>query len=216
MENPKEDKKFDITRLLIWGLLSGVFVGLFFGESVAWMKYVGDIYVALLQMVVLPFVVFSLIANIGKLTLGQARLLATRGLVVLLSLWVIGCLVVLLVAQALPERETGAFFSAGLVEKPEVGAAPSDLAVAARYVFRPVIFQHLAETRPGAGGEIQLTDAIGRLLASGGSGIGMRLPPDEPRYDIGNFESYFRAFVEFALADEKYGDSLRRVLGRLS
>jgi UTP--glucose-1-phosphate uridylyltransferase len=96
-----------------------------------------------------------------------------------------------------------------IVEKPRVADAPSNLAVAGRYVFSPVIFQQLAETRPGKGGEIQLTDAIQRVLSQRGKAIGLRLAPDERRYDIGNFESYFRAFVEFALADPKYGDSLR-------
>jgi UTP--glucose-1-phosphate uridylyltransferase len=87
-----------------------------------------------------------------------------------------------------------------------VDEAPSNLAVAARYVFSPVIFDKLKETRPGKGDEIQLTDAIQLVLSSGGKGLGVRLRPDERRFDIGNFGSYFRAFVEFALADPQYGD----------
>lgn len=100
----------------------------------------------------------------------------------------------------------------GLVEKPDVGAAPSNLAIAARYVFNPVIFEKLRETQPGKGGEIQLTDAIQRMLDSGCKGVGMRLADDERRFDIGNYGSYFRAFTEFALADPKYGESLRQHL----
>jgi UTP--glucose-1-phosphate uridylyltransferase len=96
-----------------------------------------------------------------------------------------------------------------VVEKPDASEAPSNLAVAARYVFSPAIFDKLAETRPGKGGEIQLTDAIELVLESGGKGIGLRLRPGERRFDIGNFESYFRAFVEFALADPKNGPGLR-------
>ena len=102
-----------------------------------------------------------------------------------------------------------------LVEKPSVEEAPSNLAVAARYVFSPVIFEKLAETQPGKGGEIQLTDAIQLVLEAGGKGIGLRLRPDERRFDIGNFESYFRAFAEFALADPKYGPGLRDFVGQL-
>ena len=83
---------------------------------------------------------------------------------------------------------------ADIVEKPSVEEAPSTLAVAARYVFAPGIFQHLAETKPGKGGEIQLTDAIRALIHKGGKVVGMRLPVEERRYDIGNFESYFEAF----------------------
>lgn len=106
-----------------------------------------------------------------------------------------------------------------LIEKPDLEDAPSQLAVAARYVFSPAIFSALAETPPGKGGEIQLTDAIRRLLRDGGRGIGVRLGPRERRFDIGNFESYFRAFAEFALADPVYGPTLKthlqRVLGEV-
>lgn len=102
-----------------------------------------------------------------------------------------------------------------LIEKPTIDEAPSNLAVAARYVFSPRIFQKLAETKPGKGGEIQLTDAIQLVLDDGGKGFGMRLRSDERRFDIGNFESYFRAFVEFALADPKYGEGLHEFVRTL-
>lgn len=102
------------------------------------------------------------------------------------------------------------FELADVIEKPGVREAPSNLAVAARYVFSPDIFDALDQTRPGKGGEIQLTDAIRLLLDSGGKGIGLRLQPGERRFDIGNFDSYFRAFAEFALADPVYGPNLRR------
>ncbi|HEX4589753.1 MAG TPA: sugar phosphate nucleotidyltransferase, partial [Gemmataceae bacterium] len=59
-----------------------------------------------------------------------------------------------------PRGDAGPVFQlADIVEKPAVEEAPSTLAVAARYVFRPMIFEHLAKTTPGKGGEIQLTDA---------------------------------------------------------
>ncbi len=107
------------------------------------------------------------------------------------------------------------FDLADLIEKPSVEEAPSRLAVAARYVLSPRIFDALSTTEPGIGGEIQLTDAIRSVLADGGRGIGIRLGPDERRFDIGNFGSYFRAFTEFALADPRYGEGLRRELRRL-
>jgi UTP--glucose-1-phosphate uridylyltransferase len=107
------------------------------------------------------------------------------------------------------------FDLADLIEKPSVEEAPSRLAVAARYVLSPRIFDALSTTEPGTGGEIQLTDAIRSVLADGGRGIGIRLGPDERRFDIGNFGSYFLAFTEFALADPRYGEGLRRELGRL-
>ncbi len=107
------------------------------------------------------------------------------------------------------------FELADLVEKPSVEEAPSRLAVAARYVFAPRIFEALEATEPGKGGEIQLTDAIRKVLADGGRGIGMRLQPQERRFDIGNFGSYFRAFIEFALNDPRYGEDLRAFVGEL-
>jgi len=101
------------------------------------------------------------------------------------------------------------FLLQDLVEKPGVEEAPSNLAVAARYVFGPAIFDCLERTVPGKGDEIQLTDAIRLLIAEGGRVVGVRLPPGEGRFDIGNFRSYFEAFAEFALADPQYGASLR-------
>jgi UTP--glucose-1-phosphate uridylyltransferase len=95
-------------------------------------------------------------------------------------------------------------------EKPGIQEAPSDLAIAARYVFAPSIFAAIKRTRPGKGGEIQLTDAIRLILQEGGKVYGIRLDDEERRFDIGNFEAYFRAFVEFALADEKHGAALRQ------
>src|SRR5262245_9835565 len=102
-----------------------------------------------------------------------------------------------------------------LVEKPSPRDAPSNLAIAARYVLSPSIFDALARTRRDARGELQLTDAIRTLIRDGGRVLGVRLRPGERRYDIGNFEAYFEAFVEFALADPKFGTALKRHLREL-
>jgi len=111
---------------------------------------------------------------------------------------------------ALPKGPTDDVFElADMVEKPSLAEAPSHLAVAARYVFSPRIFEKLQETRPGKGQEIQLTDAMRLVLKDGGKGFGIRLPETERRYDIGNFESYFRTFIEFALSDPEIGATMR-------
>jgi len=102
-----------------------------------------------------------------------------------------------------------------LIEKPEVDEAPSNLAIAARYVFSPAIFDCLARTAPGKGDEIQLTDAVRLLIRQGGKVLGVSLPAGEKRFDIGNFESYFEAFAEFALADPLYGRGLRARMRQL-
>lgn len=113
-------------------------------------------------------------------------------------------------------RENGEIFElADVIEKPDVDAAPSNLAIAARYVFSPVIFRALEQTSFGAGDEIQLTDAIRCLIQEGHKIYGVLLQPEEKRFDIGNFDSYFRAFISFALTDEKYGANLREHLGEL-
>lgn len=110
-------------------------------------------------------------------------------------------------------KEPGAIFAlADVIEKPSLAEAPSNFAIAARYVFAPSIFDAIQRTQPGKGGEIQLTDAIRLLIQQGAPVYGMCLHPAETRYDIGNFDSYFQAFVAFALADEKHGPALRRYL----
>ena len=99
-----------------------------------------------------------------------------------------------------------------IIEKPPAGTAPSTMAVAARYIFNPAIFDALERTAPGRKGEIQLTDAIGELIRMGQPVYAWLLPPDQRRYDVGNFESYFRTFIDFALADERYGYMVRQYI----
>jgi UTP--glucose-1-phosphate uridylyltransferase len=114
------------------------------------------------------------------------------------------------IVQPKPGAGGGDLFElSDVVEKPSAADAPSTLAIAARYVLSPKIFAALDCTKPGVGGEIQLTDAIRRLIREGARVYGMVLGPGERRFDIGNFDAYFRAFVEFALADPKHGPSLR-------
>jgi UTP--glucose-1-phosphate uridylyltransferase len=84
----------------------------------------------------------------------------------------------------------------GIVEKPKPEDAPSDLAVMGRYVFTPEIFGAIDRTKPGVGGEIQLTDAIAILLAEQPV-YGFVF--DEGRFDIGKKIDYLRATVELAL-----------------
>ena len=109
----------------------------------------------------------------------------------------------------------GPFVIRNLIEKPEPGEAPSRLAIAARYIFSDGIFPALRETKPGKGGEIQLTDAIRLMIRGGDKVLGVKLPASERRYDIGNFESYFKAFTDFALHDPDHGAELRAYVRQL-
>lgn len=110
-----------------------------------------------------------------------------------------------IVQPAAGQEEQAVFAMSDLVEKPSPDTAPSTLAVAARYVFTPAIYDAIRNLTPGANGEYQLTDAIRLLLRAGLPVVGVRLGGREQRYDIGNFGSYFRAFFDFALADPELG-----------
>jgi UTP--glucose-1-phosphate uridylyltransferase len=99
-----------------------------------------------------------------------------------------------------------------IIEKPPMGTAPTALAVAARYVFSPAIFEALDRTLPDRQGGIQLTNAIKLLIQMGQPVHAWLLSPDQRRYDVGNFESYFRTFIDFALNDERYGYLVRKYI----
>ena len=106
--------------------------------------------------------------------------------------------------------ENGVFELADVVEKPDLANAPSRYAIAARYVFGPMIFESLRETTPGKNNEIQLTDAIRTVIKESGSAFGVLL--QEPRFDMGNIHSYVDAFTRFALADPTLrGDVLNAI-----
>jgi UTP--glucose-1-phosphate uridylyltransferase len=113
---------------------------------------------------------------------------------------------------AKPKSDGEVFELEDVIEKPTADEAPSSLAVAARYVLSPKVFDALVQTPPGKGGEIQLTDALRLIIQEGGRVFGVQLRKGERRFDIGNYDAYFRAFMEFALADEKYGPALRDFL----
>jgi UTP--glucose-1-phosphate uridylyltransferase len=102
-----------------------------------------------------------------------------------------------------------------IVEKPVPSEAPSRYAVAARYVFGPELFDALDVTVPGHGGELQLTDAIRHLVRQGRPVYCVPLEPAETRYDIGNPETYFKAFIDFAFADSTCGEKVRSYAQKL-
>ena len=98
----------------------------------------------------------------------------------------------------------------GMVEKPAAEDAPSHLAAAGRYVLDRAIFDALRRTEPGAGGEIQLTDAIDLLI---GEGHPVHVVVhDGTRHDLGNPGGYIKACVDFALDNPAYTDDLREWL----
>jgi UTP--glucose-1-phosphate uridylyltransferase len=99
-----------------------------------------------------------------------------------------------------------------IVEKPEPGAAPSNLAVIGRYVLTPKIFDKLEQTQRGAGGEIQLTDAIQALMEEQAV-FGYAF--EGQRYDAGTTMGWLQASVELALARPDIGSEFREYLRSL-
>ena len=100
-----------------------------------------------------------------------------------------------------------------LVEKPPVEKAPSNLAIIGRYVLPPSIFEAIEATTPGAGGEIQLTDALRGLLRSGTRLTGYIF--EGKRYDAGDKLGFLQATVEVALSRNDLGEKFRSYLKTL-
>ncbi|NOU95232.1 UTP--glucose-1-phosphate uridylyltransferase GalU [Paenibacillus sp. LMG 31456] len=100
-----------------------------------------------------------------------------------------------------------------LVEKPERGMAPSNLAVIGRYIIAPEIFGILESCEPGRGGEIQLTDALRILNASQQM---IAYPIQGKRYDVGDKLGYIQATIEIALQREDLQDALKAYLQKLT
>jgi UTP--glucose-1-phosphate uridylyltransferase len=97
----------------------------------------------------------------------------------------------------------------GLVEKPSVDEAPSELSLPGRYLFSGEIFEALDKTKPGHGGEIQLTDAIDLLATEGEVYAYLH---EGPIYDVGKKLEYLKASIEMALRDEDLSKPLKDFL----
>ena len=97
----------------------------------------------------------------------------------------------------------------GIVEKPAPDQAPSDLGVVGRYILSGRIFEKLRETQPGAGGEVQLTDAIGALLQEEKV---LAYEFEGVRYDCGDKLGYLQATVEYGLQHPELGAAFRQYL----
>ena len=98
----------------------------------------------------------------------------------------------------------------GMVEKPKAKDSPSNLAVIGRYVLSARVMGHLDEIDAGAGGEIQLTDAIAREITSGGDVYGYRFKGQ--RFDCGTKAGFLQATVAFGLAREDLRDEFAEFL----
>lgn len=115
------------------------------------------------------------------------------------------------IVKASPTKNPGEYRVETLIEKPDPKLAPSTLAIPGRYVLMPSVFKYLHQITPGAGGEIQLTDALvylaknEGLLAKEYTGI---------RFDTGDKLGYLEATVHFALEREEFRDSFLKIMKR--
>lgn len=100
----------------------------------------------------------------------------------------------------------------GLIEKPAVEEAPSNIAILGRYIITPQIFKILEETKPGRGGEIQLTDALSKLINEEAI---YAYEFEGTRYDVGDKLGFLKATVEYALRREDLRDKFMEYLNSL-
>ena len=111
------------------------------------------------------------------------------------------------------DQGDGVWRVTGLVEKPRADEAPSHLAIFGRYLLTPAIMKILAQTEPGMGGEIQLTDALVALLEREEL-YAVVIDPDEG-FDTGTVLSWLEANIKLALGTEEYGPALRESILRI-
>ncbi|WP_458068349.1 UTP--glucose-1-phosphate uridylyltransferase GalU [Rhodanobacter sp. BL-MT-08] len=116
------------------------------------------------------------------------------------------------IVDATPVDERSAWIH-HMVEKPKPADAPSNLAVVGRYVLPGRIFQLLEQTTPGAGGEIQLTDAIEALLKEQGRVLAYRF--EGTRFDCGNKAGLVRATMHMAMQDPTLAAVVREFVGKI-
>jgi UTP--glucose-1-phosphate uridylyltransferase len=98
----------------------------------------------------------------------------------------------------------------GVVEKPDPVEAPSTLTIIGRYIIQPEVFGHLARAEPGTGGEIQLTDALAKLIDEGQAFHGLRF--EGRRFDCGDKLGFLEATVALGLQHPELGPGLRQIL----
>ena len=98
----------------------------------------------------------------------------------------------------------------GVVEKPDPASAPSNLSIIGRYIIQPEVFCALAQTKPGAGNEIQLTDGLAALIADGQAFHGLRTLGR--RFDCGDKLGFLEANVALGLEHPELGPGLQQVL----
>ena len=117
-KNKKRKPKSLSSKILI-GLLSGIFLGLFFGEYVSSLSIIGDAFIGLLQMTVLPYIMLSLMVNIGRLSVDKGMKMIKNGAIVLAALLSTGVVLVLILPLVFPEWISASFYATTFTSAPK-------------------------------------------------------------------------------------------------
>ncbi|CAH0991217.1 Proton/glutamate-aspartate symporter [Sinobacterium norvegicum] len=117
---PTTDKKpMSMSTLVLLSFAAGIISGLFFGDMVAWMSIIGDAFIKLLQMTIIPYIIVSLISSLGKLSFQQAKSLGVNVGKLMLIIWFFGLLLMYFIKFTFPEWQAGNFFSLSELNGPE-------------------------------------------------------------------------------------------------
>ncbi len=108
----------NLTRNIFIGLFAGIFVGLFLGEYAAPLGFLGDAFIGLMQMTVMPYIIVSLIANLGKMELTKQRKLLTGASFLLVGLLLIGIVSLAVLPFFFPQWQSSTFFSTSFITPP--------------------------------------------------------------------------------------------------
>jgi len=110
------------------------------------------------------------------------------------------------------KKEENVFDIEDLIEKPDINSAPSNMAIMGRYILTPTIFEMIERTRPGVGGEIQITDAL-KLLLKREKIVSTII--NGKRYDMGSKIDFIKTNIEFALERQEFKDEILKFLEKI-
>ncbi|WP_076410700.1 cation:dicarboxylate symporter family transporter [Shewanella sp. UCD-KL12] len=111
-------QKMSMSTVVLLSFAAGIGFGLFFGETLAWMSVIGDAFIKLLQMTIIPYIIVSLISSLGNLTYAQAKSLGVKVGKLMLIIWLFGLVVMYSIKYTFPEWEAGEFFSLTALDDP--------------------------------------------------------------------------------------------------
>lgn len=116
--NTTPKKKMSMSTIVLLSFAAGIGFGLFFGETLAWMSVIGDAFIKLLQMTIIPYIIVSLISSLGNLTYEQAKSLGVKVGKLMLVIWFFGLVVMYSIKYTFPEWQAGEFFSLTALQDP--------------------------------------------------------------------------------------------------